>query len=244
MSILDVPLPLDLAKDQFAQLVRTEPEKVSPNFTAATNSQSLIRAFACYQAWTSREIFVLAQLSKASQEEDIQFISSDYALKTFLYHLDRDSPAAVKPPVTNDASERAWASLIGLEAEFSAYFSTYPDSRIRLVSAWPHIFKWCLYFYHQRIVCGTDADAAQRGILTISSAILALSMDTELRTTVRATGGLVALCTRLCIHPASPMSTCILFSILAVDTSEALDSVVDAAGGKPEVVVKAFLTRL
>ncbi|KAJ7483625.1 hypothetical protein FB451DRAFT_1350598 [Mycena latifolia] len=164
-------------------------------------------------------------------------VPADRFLEAFLYHVDGGKiPKAVKRPVENDASERAWAGLMGLERGFVSELAAHPEFRTRLVSAWPGIFRWCRYFYDQRVAAEPDPDNSQVRITTICTLIRDFYLNAELRATVRATPGIITLCTRLWIHPAAPLSACIPF--------RSCTRVVAAAGGRPEAVAKTFLDRL
>ncbi|KAJ7735020.1 hypothetical protein B0H16DRAFT_1765554, partial [Mycena metata] len=201
--------------------------------------------FSSYSFRTAGEIQVLAQAWKEKQHGGAD-ISSDGVLQTFLHYLDgkKVPKIVVRPPADNDPAGRAWASLNGLAVGFFSEFSTKPELRTRLVSAWPDIFQWCRYFYDQRVSVEKDSTQADNAILTICNTIRNLYTDTELQTKIRATSGIIALCTRLCLHPASPTEAFIPFSLLRIDAWGKMDEIVAAAGGKPEVVAKAILGRL
>ncbi|KAJ7734997.1 hypothetical protein B0H16DRAFT_1765494 [Mycena metata] len=212
--------------DGFLQTIHNKPDEV----------------FSSYASQTAGEIQVLAQAWKEKQDGGAD-ISSDGVLQTFLHHLDgkKVPRIVVRPPADNDPADRAWASLNGLAVGFFSEFSTQPELRTRLLSAWPDIFQWCRYFYDQRVSVEKDSTQAHNAILTICNTIRNLYTDTELQTKIRATSGIIALCTRLCLHPASPTEAFIPFSLLRIDAWGKMDEIVAAAGGKPEVVAKAIL---
>ncbi|KAJ7018940.1 hypothetical protein C8F04DRAFT_1149381 [Mycena alexandri] len=215
-------------RNDFLQAIYNQPDEV----------------FSSYASRTAEEIQVLAQAWKEEQNRGAD-ISSDGVLQTFLHHLEgKKVPKGVIPPVDSGPSDRAWASLNGLAVGFSPEFATKPELRTRLVSAWPGIFQWCRYFYDRRVSVEKDSTQAQNAVLTICNTIRHLYTDTELQTKIRATSGIITLCTRLCLHPASPMEAFIPLSLLRVDTWGKMDEVVTAVGGKPDVVAKAILGRL
>jgi hypothetical protein len=179
------------------------------------------------------------------KKEDGAAISPDGLLQTFLHHLDgKKVPKAAKPSVDNDRSDRAWASLNGLAGGFSSEFSSNPKLRAQLISAWPGVFKWCRYFYDQRVASEKDSETAEKAINTICNTIRGLYLDPEVQATIRATSGIITLCARLCLHPASPTSAFIPFSLLHANNWDGMDEIVAAAGGKPEAVAKPLLNRL
>jgi hypothetical protein len=179
------------------------------------------------------------------KKEDGAAISPDGLLQTFLHHLDGEKvPKVVKPSVENDRSDRAWASLNGLAGGFSSEFSSNPKLRAQLISAWPGVFKWCRYFYDQRVASEKDSETAEKAINTLCNTIRGLYLDPEVQATIRATSGIITLCARLCLHPASPTSAFIPFSLLHANTWDGMDEIVAAAGGKPEAVAKPLLNRL
>ncbi|KAJ6517903.1 hypothetical protein C8R47DRAFT_575 [Mycena vitilis] len=214
--------------DGFSQMMRDKPEEV----------------LSSYKSRTAKEIVLMAEVWKQGQDNGVAR-SPEGLLQTFLHHLDgKKVPKAVKLPTENDLSDRAWAALTGLEGGFTSQFSAHPELRAKLISAWPGIFKWCRYFHDQRVKPERDSEKAQSAISTISTTIRGLYIDAELRARIRATVGIVTLCTSLCLHPGAPMSAFIPFSLLHTDTWDDMEEIVAAAGGKPEAVAKALLGRL
>ncbi|KAJ7745159.1 hypothetical protein B0H14DRAFT_3167461 [Mycena olivaceomarginata] len=116
-------------------------------------------------------------------------------------------------------------------------------SPLKFISAWPGVFKWCCYFYAQRVPRENNSATVQNTIETICAIIIGLYVDTEIRATVRATTGIIELCTHLCLHPASPIDDFIPLSTLLSSTWEDIDEVCTVAG-KPETFAKMLLGRL
>ncbi|KAJ7862879.1 hypothetical protein B0H14DRAFT_3863023 [Mycena olivaceomarginata] len=166
---------------------------------------------------------------------------SPEGLQTLLSHLDEKKvPKAVKSLVESDPAWRSFDSLAGI---FSSDFSLDPTTRTQFISAWPGVFKWCCYFYAQRVPRENNSATVQNTIETICAIIIGLYIDTEVRATVRATTGIIELCTHLCLHPASPIGGFIPLSTLLSSTWEDIDAVC-AVAGKPETFAKMLLDRL
>ncbi|KAJ7113891.1 hypothetical protein C8R44DRAFT_740775 [Mycena epipterygia] len=167
---------------------------------------------------------------------------SDGLLERILHHVAAEKvPWVVKAPVENDVSERAWASFVEFEQGLSSQCASHPDFRARLITAWPGIFQWCCYFSAQRV---SPFTAAQKPITTICTLIRDLYLDPEVRATIRATPGIILLCTSLWLRPASPPIASILFLLLQTDTWDDMDEVVTASGENPAAIAKIILDRL
>ncbi|KAJ7916884.1 hypothetical protein B0H13DRAFT_2446332 [Mycena leptocephala] len=201
MEIADSATDKSETETNFAQMLLDKPEQV----------------FSSYKSRTAKEILVMADAWK-QKKEDGAAISPDGLLQTFLHHLDGEKvPKVVKPSVENDRSDRAWASLNGLAGGFSSEFSSNPKLRAQLISAWPGVFKWCRYFYDQRVASEKDSETAEKAINTLCNTIRAY---------------------------ISIQSAFIPFSLLHANTWDGMDEIVAAAGGKPEAVAKPLLNRL
>ncbi|KAJ7476762.1 hypothetical protein FB451DRAFT_1243899 [Mycena latifolia] len=212
-------------------------------FTQAVSedADNLIESFKTSKA---KEIFVMAQCWKASRME---LIPAHVLLKTFLYHVDGALvPRALLPAIENDPSERAWASFIGLQYKFVSQIPNNPDFLTCLVAAWPGIFKWCRYFYIQRVSPVKDIAAARANIEVLCEVISHLLMDSQLLKIIHDTQGIVTLCAQLWMHRAGPpaLSSFIMHTLLLESTAEELDEIVAASGDKPDVVAQLAVSRL
>ncbi|KAJ7117217.1 hypothetical protein C8R43DRAFT_1242166 [Mycena crocata] len=189
-------------------------------------------------------IFFMAQCWKTSSRE---LFSGTVLLKLFLYHLDdRKVPKAHLPAIHNDPSERAWASLIGLGEKFVAQFPVNPDFRTRLMAGWPGIFKWCQYFYTQRVSPEEDFDRAWKNIYVLVDVISDFIRDEQLSKIMVTTEGMLQLCTTLWMHRAAPptISGFIMYSLLNDSEWDDLNEVCAAAGEKPDLVAQIAVNRL
>ncbi|KAJ7491332.1 hypothetical protein B0H11DRAFT_2277842 [Mycena galericulata] len=196
------------------------------------------------KASTAKGLYVMAQCWKAAPTE---IVPAHVLLQTFLYHVDAIKvPKAHLPAIENDPSERAWASFIGLEEKFVSQFPEKPDFRTRIIAAWPGIFKWCRYFYIQRVSPVKDFDTARSNIEVICGVISHFFGDSELFKVMHKTEGIVTLCTQLWMHRAAPppLTAFIMHTLLLNSTWEELDEVVAVAADKPAAVAQLAVNRV
>ncbi|KAJ7117219.1 hypothetical protein C8R43DRAFT_1137738 [Mycena crocata] len=189
-------------------------------------------------------IFFMAQCWKTSSRE---LFSGTVLLKLFLYHLDdRKVPKAHLPAIHNDPSERAWASLIGLGEKFVTQFPANPKFRRRLMAGWPGIFKWCQYFYTQRVSPEEVFDRARKNIYVLVDVISDFIRDEQLSKIMVKTDGMIQLCTKLWMHRATPpaISGFVMYSLLSESEWDDMNEVCAAAGEKPDLVAQIAVNRL
>ncbi|KAJ7660796.1 hypothetical protein DFH06DRAFT_1193308 [Mycena polygramma] len=212
--------------DHFTQAISEDAEK----FIESLKSAKAPALFAMAQAW---------------QHCEKEIIPGHILLKTFLHHVDgANVPKLPILPVENDSSERAWASFIGLRYKFVSQIPANPDFRTRLMAAWPGIFKWCRYFYRQRVSAVADF-GTQQNIDVISGLISDLLMDSKLLQLIRGTEGIVTLCTQLWMHRAAPpISSLMMHTLLRESTWEELSEVVATAGDKADSIAQTAVSRL
>ncbi|KAJ6579135.1 hypothetical protein DFH09DRAFT_1147722 [Mycena vulgaris] len=192
----------------------------------------------------AKDLFVMAQCWKASLTE---IIPGHVLLKTFLHHVNgANVPRALLPAIENDHSERAWASFIGLQENFVPQFAENPDFRTRVIAAWPGIFKWCRYFYIQRVSPVKDFDTARENIDVLCGVISHFLGDGELFQVIHDTDGIVTLCTQLWMHRAAPpaLSSFIMHKLLLNSTWEELNEIVITSGEKPKIIAQLAVNRL
>ncbi|KAJ7244681.1 hypothetical protein C8J57DRAFT_1363641 [Mycena rebaudengoi] len=193
------------------------------------------------KSMTAKDTFQVLEFRKLNPEADT-IVSADALLRMLILHVGGDKvPKRVKASVENGVAERAWSALLVLEQGFYAEFAAHLELRTRILAAWPGIFRWCRYFYDQRIIL--EKEESQETILAISSLIRTLFRDNEMRVAIRKTPGIIRLCAQLWSHPSSPFSTSVLLSLLQPVTSKDLDELV-AAVGEAELVAKTALKRL
>ncbi|KAJ6606921.1 hypothetical protein B0H10DRAFT_2073861 [Mycena sp. CBHHK59/15] len=205
-----------------------------------TDSGALIESF---KECKSKDLFIMAHTWTYSPKP---ILPTHILLKTFLFHVNGAKvPKALLPAIENDPSERAWASFIGLKHGFVKEFPDSRDFRTRIIDAWPGIFKWCRYFYTQRISPVEDAQTAVENIETICNLIEHFCGDAALCAVIRSTTGIITLCTQLWIHPASPpLSSKLMQTLMLQCTWEDLSEVVDVSSDKPELIAKIAVDRL
>ncbi|KAK6985159.1 MYND-type domain-containing protein, partial [Favolaschia claudopus] len=167
-------------------------------------------------------------------------------LKSYLADLEKNKvPKSGKPPVANDASDLAWKSLLNLRGLPLSNLLLASTLRSQVVDAWSGIFAWCCYFHGQRVYAETVSENAAKAIATISSLILALYVDADMKIPIKATIGVLALCTRLCMHPASPTAPFILLSILQSSTTiDNMDEIVIAADDDSKKIARILILKL
>ncbi|KAJ7674284.1 hypothetical protein B0H17DRAFT_1208086 [Mycena rosella] len=251
MSVIGAPKDLMGGIDQTSEDLRrfqaTHPDEnvddVIRSFTQSVSddAEGLIESF---KTSTAKSLFVMAECWKVSPRE---LIPGHILLKTFLYHVNGAYvPRAHLPAIENDPSERAWASFIGLEEKFVSQFPQNPDFRTRIIAAWPGIFKWCRYFYLQRVSSVKDFDTVRANIWVLLRVIGHLLMDKQLLKIIHDTKGIVTLCTQLWIHPAVPpaLSAFIMHTLFLNATQEEIDEMVDASANKPDALAQVAVGRL
>ncbi|KAF7309335.1 MYND-type domain-containing protein [Mycena indigotica] len=202
------------------------------------------KTISSYETLTAPEITYVVENWQTNREK----ISLDTVLRVFLYHLDgKKVPKQNKPPTGsgNDPSDRAWAAIGALHYRWSDDFRTCPALRTQLSTAWVGVFKWCNYLYTQRVGSGqkTMIEAAS-AITRISLAIRHLLSDGELHAKIRATDGIITLCSRLCLHAAAPLQAFIPLSFLAKFSWDDLDEIVASVGSDHDTVAKIIVERL
>ncbi|KAJ7155774.1 hypothetical protein C8R46DRAFT_1116427 [Mycena filopes] len=218
------------------------PEALSQRFPGAHVEDKDL--FETMKTSKSKELFVFGECWKSLKNTPIP---ADILLKAFIYHIDgANVPKVLLPPIANDPSERAWASFMGIAHKFVSLLPQNPDFRTQLIAAWPSIFKWCRYFYTQRVSPVKDFDTARANISVICDVLSQLALDKELLEVMHETKGIVTLCTQLWLHRAAPpaLSSFILQTLLMNSTWDELDEILAAAGDKPEVVAQLAVPML
>ncbi|KAJ7065535.1 hypothetical protein C8F01DRAFT_1020863 [Mycena amicta] len=208
---------------------------------AASMQESLSKKISAYQTLTAKEIAYIAR----SWQENREKIPREDVLRVFLHHLDgKKVPKQTKRPAENDLTERAWAALLGLDYRWMLDFGAHPGLRTQLLAAWSGVFKWCNYLYNQRVVGQKSLIEAHKAITTISQTIRNLLPDPQLRATIRTTEGIIGLCSRLCLHQASPLSAFIPLSLMGRLSWDEIDEIVSAVGSNNDTVGQIFVERL
>ncbi|KAJ7088846.1 hypothetical protein B0H15DRAFT_885651 [Mycena belliarum] len=249
MSIIGAPanlldgLPQTMADARQSNLSREEISAYLESFiqSVSGDAEKLVESF---KTASAKSIFVMAECWKASP---VELVPAHVLLKTFLYHVNGAYvPRARLPPIENDPSERAWASFIGLQEKFVKEFPTNPDFRTRIIAAWPGIFKWCRYFYTQRVSAVPDFDTARTNSTVLCTVIRHFLADSQLFKVIHETNGIVKLCTQLWMHRAAPapLTSFIMHTLLVESTAEELDAVVATSGDKPDIVAQLAISRL
>ncbi|KAJ7643427.1 hypothetical protein DFH06DRAFT_1426466 [Mycena polygramma] len=255
MSILGAPAADDILAYQTPEGYRrlratySDEEVANAGPTVARFAQAVsddaANLIESFKKSTATALFVMAQAWEHCPGPT-EPIPGHILLKTFLHHVDgAQVPTLVRVPSENDASERAWASFMGLKEKFVSQFPKNPDFRTRIIAAWPGIFQWCQYFYSQRVLTVQDFDTAQENIEIICAVICHLISDSKLFKVIHETVGIVTLCTQLWMHRATPPRTSYMMQKLLRDSTwEELDEIVAAAGDKPGFIAQLAVTRL
>ncbi|KZV86266.1 hypothetical protein EXIGLDRAFT_725021 [Exidia glandulosa HHB12029] len=166
---------------------------------AITEDAEQVVRKACSPNEKARDLWLHAEIF-TDAPEGTHPLPPDALLRIFLWHTTVDKVPAppVRPPAEDDVSERAWASLTALcHHRFIDKLRQNAVWRQRYTEAWPGLFKWCQYFFEQRVARNSQPDGGLYAHLVITELVHGLLYVPGLKAVVMSTPGIVKLAGQL-----------------------------------------------
>jgi hypothetical protein len=168
-------------------------------------------------------------------------------LDVFFHHLDESKVPTDPDQFFNKSQDvdRASMALLGFSKPSPREIGEYSKDMVR---AWPRIFTWSAFFFAARVQAPSASVEMKRSAMAlISSCWLAISYADGACQAIASTVGSVEIAAKLWVlEDRSDISniTAMLNSVLQVGDVSHVDRVVEACGGKPELVASLAVSRL